>query len=139
MPPEILAKLESNQIKIFRGEEKDNLENYQNKKFGNLNSKGDYVQDFQTNFDDNTNTRQYVQHDEISQLKQENSILNKILSNFFPENKSVVKRNYSPTVPPIFKTTSKHPAILFPNNQKDVLAGEGSTEKCTSLFQMKIC
>ena len=129
MPPEILAKLENNQIKIFRDEEKDN---YQTVKSGTLNSKGDYMQDFQTNFDDKTKN---VHQDEILQLKQENSILNKILSNFFPDKKSVVKRDYSPTIPPIFKTTSKQPTILFPSNHrynnKFIIPTESSAQNCS--------
>ena len=95
------------------------------------------MQDFQTNFDEHkTSTRKNVQQDEILQLKQENSILNKILSNFFPENKSVVKRDYAPpTITPIFKTTSKRPTILFPSNHrynnKFIIPTESSAQNCS--------
>ena len=90
------------------------------------------MEDFQTDFNDKTSTRK----DEILQLKQENSILNKILSNFFPENKSVVKRDYSPpTIPPIFKTTSKRPTVLFPSNHrynnKFIVPTESSAQSCS--------
>ena len=93
------------------------------------------MQDFQTDFDDNTNAGKNVQNDEISKLKQENSILNKILSNFFPENKSIVKRDFSPTIAPIFKTTSKQPTILFPSNHrynnKFIVPTQSSAQNCS--------
>merc|ERR1719510_1618798 len=78
--------------------------------------------------------RKDIHRDEILQLKQENSILNKILSNFFPENKSIVKRDFSPTIPPIFKTTSRQPTILFPSNHrynnKFIVPTQSSAQNC---------
>ena len=133
MPPEILAKIENDQIKIFREEEKSNLGKRQT--FDRPKSTGDYMQGFQTNFHDKTSSKKNVEYEEISKLKQENTILNKILSNFFPENKSVVKRDYnSPTIAPIFKTTSRQPTILFPSNHrynnKFIVPTQSSAQNC---------